>query len=130
MPRHSGRSYTRWFLLAGTVALAVAVVVGVGVARTAGSHRVVRSHDPVRVDNRVVRISRPRALYWGASIDTRLGQAPWSAPAVASFERNAGKSMSIIGFSSPFYSDVFCDGFCQLQPGALNLVRAHGAIPM
>jgi Glycosyl hydrolase family 26 len=129
MPRRTRAPHLRGVLVAVGLTIAVAVVVGVRVGRTAAEHPGVPQHE-VKVVNRVVRLSRPGSLYWGASIDTSHGQAPWSAQAVSSFEKSAGKSMSIIAFASPFYSDVFCTGFCEFQPGTLDLVRAHGAIPM
>jgi Glycosyl hydrolase family 26 len=48
--------------------------------------------------------------------------------AASQFEQLAGKAVSVINWSSPFYlSD--CNGYCAFQATQFNAVRDHGAIP-
>lgn len=70
----------------------------------------------------------PHALYWGAWIKNSVGEAPWSMTAASKFEQTAGKKVSIINWSSPFYLSN-CNGYCTFQTNEFNAVRNHGAIP-
>jgi Glycosyl hydrolase family 26 len=65
-------------------------------------------------------------MYWGAWIEG----APWEWSKVTSFEAEAGKSLSLLQFSSPF-ADCTSPP-CQYEPFPLTPfedIRAHGAIP-
>lgn len=73
--------------------------------------------------------SPPAPMYWGAWIKNQAGEAPWSAAALSSFERNVGKPVSLINWSSPFYSTRYCEGYCRFWPNDFQAVRDHGAIP-
>ena len=76
-------------------------------------------------------------LYWGAWIGEQFtgAQAPWDMQAVAQFERVAGKSLSLVNFSSPFAScssssaPLSSCSFYRFPEGAMENVRSHGAIP-
>lgn len=70
----------------------------------------------------------PHALYWGAWIKNAVGEAPWSMTAASKFEGTAGKRVSVINWSSPFYLSA-CNGYCTFQTNEFNSVRSHGAIP-
>lgn len=75
---------------------------------------------------------KPRPLYWGAVIGKQLtGEAaPWDMGAIDAFERQAGKRISLLGFSSPFFD-------CAAQPcspfhfpvTAMEQLRRRGTIP-
>jgi mannan endo-1,4-beta-mannosidase len=74
----------------------------------------------------------PKSMYWGAWIGSQLTgtEAPWDMSAVTAFEREAGKGVSLISFSSPWEN-------CQSSPcslygfdtAAMDNIRNHGAIP-
>jgi hypothetical protein len=76
--------------------------------------------------------SSAKRMYWGAWIGSQLTgqQAPWDFSAVERFEQNSGKRLSLLQFSSPFFS-------CASMPCAPNkfpstpfeAIRRHGAIP-
>jgi hypothetical protein len=73
----------------------------------------------------------PVPLYWGAWIGDQLtgDQAPWDMSAVSAFEGLAGKPLSVVHFSSPFYN---CASSCYpyaFPSGPMDLIRDHGAIP-
>jgi hypothetical protein len=44
-------------------------------------------------------------------------------------QSEVGKGMSLVNFSSPFYSSSYCAGYCKLDTTAFNNVRSYGAIP-
>jgi hypothetical protein len=74
----------------------------------------------------------PAALYWGAQIGPQLTgeQAPWDMKAVYKFQHIAGKNLSLIEFSSPFFE---CNPKCVLThfpTEPLENIRAYGAIPI
>jgi hypothetical protein len=72
--------------------------------------------------------SAPRLIYWGAWVKNSFGEAPWAMAAESAFEQSAGKKVSLINWSSPFYlSD--CNGYCAFQTNQFSAVRNHGAIP-
>ena len=76
--------------------------------------------------------SATRTLYWGAWIGNQLtgSEAPWDASAVSAFERETGKGVSLVNFSSPFANCYSTP--CRTYPfdaAAMNLIRGHGAIP-
>lgn len=72
------------------------------------------------------------SLYWGAWIGSQLtgGEAPWDLSAVDRFEALAGKSMSLLNFSSPFYdcTQTPCQPF-PFPTTPFNNLRARGIIP-
>jgi hypothetical protein len=73
-----------------------------------------------------------KRLYWGAWIDTHLtgGQPPWDMSAVDTFERLAGKGMSLIQFSTPFYDCHSSQCTPYRFPATLfSRIRAHGSVP-
>jgi beta-mannanase len=49
--------------------------------------------------------------------------------AASQFEQLTGKHVSLINWSSPFYSSGSCNGYCAFQTGQFNAVRNHGSIP-
>jgi hypothetical protein len=71
-------------------------------------------------------------LYWGAWIGSQFtgSEAPWDMNAVAKFEQLAGKSLSLVNFSSPFAQ---CSGkqcsYYGFPAGPMENIRGHGAIP-
>jgi hypothetical protein len=74
---------------------------------------------------------KPKPLYWGAVIGKQLtGEAaPFDFGAVEAFERNAGKGISLLGFSQPF-ADCFSE--CRSFPFpklVMERLREHGTIP-
>jgi hypothetical protein len=75
---------------------------------------------------------RTGRLYWGAWIGSQLtgDEAPWDMGAAESFERMAGKQMSLIHFSSPFAdcSSPPCE-FYEFPAGPMDDIRESGAIP-
>ena len=76
--------------------------------------------------------SATRTLYWGAWIGNQLtgNEAPWDVSAVSAFERETGKGVSLVNFSSPFANCYSTP--CRTYPfdaAAMNLIRGHGAIP-
>jgi hypothetical protein len=76
--------------------------------------------------------SGAKKMYWGAWIGDQLtGQkAPWDFSAVDLFEDHAGKNLSLLHFSSPFFdcSQTPCKPYTfPLTP--FENIRAHGAIP-
>ena len=72
------------------------------------------------------------SLYWGAWIGEQFtgSQAPWDMNAVSSFEKVAGKSLSLVNFSSPFAD---CSGpscsYYKFPTAPMENVQRHGAIP-
>ncbi len=68
------------------------------------------------------------SIYWGAWIKNSSGEAPWNMAAASQFEQLAGKPVSLINWSSPFYLSN-CNGYCAFQTSEFNAVRSHGAIP-
>jgi Glycosyl hydrolase family 26 len=69
-----------------------------------------------------------KSLYWGAWIKNSSGEAPWSMSAASKFEGAAGKHVSMINWSSPFYLSA-CNGYCTFQTSQFEAVRSHGSIP-
>jgi beta-mannanase len=71
-------------------------------------------------------------IYWGAWIGDQLtgDQAPWDMSAVTKFEANAGKSLSLVNFSSPF-ADCSSDpcSFYDFPAKEMENIQQHGAIP-
>jgi hypothetical protein len=71
-------------------------------------------------------------LYWGAVIGKQLtGEAPpWDMSAIDAFERKAGKGLSLLAFSSPFFD-------CIVEPcvpyyfptSIMETLRQRGTIP-
>jgi len=76
--------------------------------------------------------AKPRPLYWGAVIGKQLtGEAaPWDMGAIDAFERSAGKGISLLGFSSPFFDcgERPCTPF-HFPTRAMEDLRARGTIP-
>jgi hypothetical protein len=76
---------------------------------------------------------KPKPVYWGAWIGSQLTgtDAPWDMNAVAQFQSNVGKGMSLIQFSSPFLDCTRnpCR-FYKFPTEAMNNVRGYGAIPV
>jgi len=74
----------------------------------------------------------PHALYWGAWIGSQLtgDEAPWDMGAVSALEKIAGKSPSLINFSSPFAdcSKSPCS-FYDFPAAEMERIRGHGSIP-
>ena len=72
-------------------------------------------------------------LYWGATIGDHLtgDQAPWDMNAVAKFEEETRKPVSLIQFYQPFAncSSSPCT-FYDFPKGPMELIRGHGAIPV
>jgi hypothetical protein len=78
-------------------------------------------------------VASPSSIYWGAWIGEQFTgeQAPWDMSAVSKFEQLAGKSLSLINFSSPF-ADCSAGSACsfyKFPAEAMENVRSHGAIP-
>jgi hypothetical protein len=71
-------------------------------------------------------------MYWGAWIGDQLtGEgAPWDMGAVSKFEAMAGKSVSLLNFSSPFAdcSKSPCS-FYRFPRQEMEAIRDHGTIP-
>jgi hypothetical protein len=72
------------------------------------------------------------SVYWGAWIGSQLTgtDAPWDPRAITDFAQLAGKSPSIVEFSSPFAE---CSSSCSpdaFDPNPFNLVHEAGAIPL
>ncbi len=74
-----------------------------------------------------------RSLYWGAWIGNQFTgtQAPWAWQSVRDFEKrnSAGKRLSVVQWSSPFFSSVWCGGSCKFDATVFEKVRKHGVIP-
>jgi len=73
----------------------------------------------------------PKPVYWGAVIGSQLtGEAaPFDFGAIEAFERNAGKGISLLGFSQPFAD---CSSECRYFPFpklVMERLREHGTIP-
>ena len=72
------------------------------------------------------------AVYWGAWVGPQITgtAAPWDMNALADFERQAGKNVSVIHFSSPFAncSSSPCTPYDFPTP-QFDTVRNYGAIP-
>jgi hypothetical protein len=72
-------------------------------------------------------------LYWGATIGSHLtgNQAPWDMSAVAKFEEEAGKGVSLVHFFQPFAN---CGGsscsFYGFPTTPMENIRSHGSIPV
>jgi hypothetical protein len=58
-------------------------------------------------------------------------EAPWDWNSVADFERRVagGKRLSVVQWSSPFFSSVWCGGDCNFDASVFEKVREHGVIP-
>src|SRR4051812_31414986 len=70
----------------------------------------------------------PQPLYWGAAIGDHVTgeQAPWDMNAVTTFEREAGKSASLVHFFQPFaICEPDCD-FYEFPTMPMESIRAHG----
>ncbi|MEI2701385.1 MAG: glycosyl hydrolase [Baekduia sp.] len=78
------------------------------------------------------RSADPGPVYWGAWIGSHLtgNEAPWDTNAITAFERNAGKKVSLLHFSSPFgdcyQSPCSYYGFPQTE---FTKLRTRGTIP-
>jgi hypothetical protein len=72
------------------------------------------------------------AVYWGATIGTHLtgGQPPWDMGAVAKFEEQAGKQVSMVQFFQPFANCNPGCSFYGFPAGPLENIRLHGSIPV
>ena len=76
-------------------------------------------------------------LYWGAWIGEQFtgAQAPWDMNAVSRFEQVAGKSLSLLNFSSPFAScpststPASSCSYYKFPTQEMGAIRGHGAIP-
>jgi hypothetical protein len=125
-------SWKRGARALGVVAALVAIGValwGVSLLAGASSTRPTGAVANDAAASRPLRLAPPRSIYWGATVKNSLGQAPWEMGAARAFERAAGKKVSIIGWGSPFYSKVYCQGYCEFQTEAFTKVRGHGSIP-
>ena len=79
--------------------------------------------------------SPPKAIYWGAWIngDTYgLNDAPWDTNALTTFEKHAGKKLSILHWGQPWWS---CSPAChyqnfQDQIDQYDATRNQGMIPL
>jgi hypothetical protein len=73
------------------------------------------------------------SLFWGATIGSQLtgNQAPWDMSAVARFEEEVGKPLSLVQFFQPF-SNCTSSGcsFHGFPTTPLENIRLHGAIPV
>ena len=70
--------------------------------------------------------------YWGAWIGKQLtgSEAPWDATAITAFEGIAGKGLSTLNWSSPFYASYCAGGtYCTFDTTMFERVRQHGSIP-
>jgi hypothetical protein len=76
--------------------------------------------------------SAGRPLYWGATIGDHLTgeQAPWDMDALAKFEQEAGKQVSLVQFFQPFAQCEPDCSFYNFPITPLEDIRAHGAIPV
>jgi hypothetical protein len=83
-------------------------------------------------DERAAGRRRARRLFWGAWIGEQFTgtQPPWDMGALRSFERIAGKRVSLLEFAAPFAE---CGGsgcnFYDFPAREMTKVRRHGAIP-
>jgi hypothetical protein len=77
--------------------------------------------------------AKPPQRYWGAWIGSQLTgtEAPWDLHALDSFEKTAGRGLSLVEFSSPFAD---CHGSRCLTYGfptaQMQRIRSYGAIPV
>jgi len=73
------------------------------------------------------------SLLWGAWIGTQFtgSEAPWDWNAVTAFEQGnaGGKHLSMVHWSSPFYSLAWCGGYCNFGTSMFQKVRDNGVIP-
>jgi beta-mannanase len=74
----------------------------------------------------------PHPLFWGAWIGSQLtgDEAPWDMSAVTALEKIAGKSPSLLNFSSPFAdcSKSPCS-FYDFPTAQMERIRSNGQIP-
>lgn len=132
------RSKGRLVALAGVLLALLAVVISAHVVPTSQG----RTRPPVparptspaspisRLAGHPVRFADSHSIYWGASIKTPQGQAPWNMNIADQFGRLTGKNVSIISWGSLFYSPQYCTGWCNFQTTQFDAVRGYGAIPM
>ena len=77
--------------------------------------------------------AQARSLYWGAQIGTQLtgAAAPWDMGPVHRFQQLAGKGLSMVEFSSPFWD---CRTsrclFIPFPSTPLENIRRYGAVPL
>ncbi len=71
-------------------------------------------------------------LYWGATIGSHLtgNQAPWDMTAVAKFEENTHKKVSMVQFFQPFANCNPGCSFYKFPTSPLESIRQHGSIPV
>jgi hypothetical protein len=71
-------------------------------------------------------------IYWGATIGTHLtgGQPPWDMGAVAKFEEETKKKVSMVNFFQPFANCNPNCSFYGFPAGPLENIRLHGSIPV
>jgi hypothetical protein len=71
-------------------------------------------------------------IYWGATIGSHLtgGQAPWDMNAVAKFEENLRKKVSMVQFFQPFANCNPNCSFYRFPVSPLENIRQHGSIPV
>ncbi len=71
-------------------------------------------------------------IYWGATIGSHLtgGQAPWDMGAVAKFEEETKKKLSLVQFFQPFANCNPGCSFYNFPTSPLESIRLHGAIPV
>jgi hypothetical protein len=74
----------------------------------------------------------PQPLYWGATIGSHLTgeQAPWDMSAVAKFEEETRKPVSMVQFFQPFANCNPACSFYGFPTTPLESIRNHGAIPV
>ncbi|MGN6255420.1 MAG: glycoside hydrolase family 26 protein [Solirubrobacterales bacterium] len=74
----------------------------------------------------------PQPIYWGATIGSQLTgeQAPWDMSAVAKFEEDAHKSVSLVQFFQPFAQCNPGCSFYDFPISPMEDIRAHGSIPV
>jgi hypothetical protein len=85
---------------------------------------------PAPVDTGPVPVPAAGQLYWGAWTDGHRtkAQPPWDMGAVAAIERQSGKGMSLLHFSTPF-ADRSGTNYFEFPAREFETTRAHGSIP-
>jgi Glycosyl hydrolase family 26/Bacterial Ig domain len=72
------------------------------------------------------------SVYWGATIGTQLtgNQPPWDMSAVAKFEEETHKKVSMVNFFQPFANCNPTCSFYGFPTSPLESIRLHGSIPV
>ncbi len=126
------RAMTAWSIVLAAACLGFATNSGAAPQRPAAGPGKRSAHNHRRHPHHGAHQPKVRPSYWGAWIGDQLTgeKPPWDMSAVTAFEQLAGKGLSLVEFSEPFYdcSSSPCVPF-SFPTAEMEKIRDYGAIP-